>query len=304
MDGGQRPSRLQLGGSFSANVLPTQENENYSLNNNAVDVTSTTKSTSTGYGPDLFLDIPGFFQAGFLMNFSHFSATYGLSSSNPAMVNGQSAYPEQAEDDISGTVLYKIKLPMDTDGNPHPLRFNHGIYFGWSGNQNHLYDPNGNQVTLFRGNQYQLQFGLGLERECDFMLGFQVIETAQNLYSQIPPLFINQNNYSSFTHLTLGGEKWVTPHWAFRGGLTYLDEKPGNQSPEMEIFLGEDFFYITTGQEITGFLPTAGVGYQDGFFKGDAMFWFEQPQSSGAGFTGPTYEYTVYGAQLSLAVFL
>jgi len=277
---------LHFGGAYSINILPSQEQENF-IN---------TKASQTVFEPCLFLDIPGTFQAGALLHIYQYSGTQSHPDIPP--------YQWAVLNSLDGAVLYKCKMTLGpTQDDPSPLSFNHGMVFSWISDQETINNSNGTFNSNLTVTYTQLQFGLGLERERDFTLGLQANWMTNDAFSQAPSSSTNQLNNSFLAHYTLGGEKWVSPNWALRMGLTWLDDhdSKGEVGPA---WMGEDFFDFYSGQDITGIQITSGVGYQDKSLRVDGMAWFEQPQSSGAKFTGPNYAYTVFGAQLSLTFYL
>jgi hypothetical protein len=70
--------------------------------------------------------------------------------------------------------------------------------------------------------------------------------------------------YQSLT-LSVGGEKWITPQWAFRMGAVYQDETNNGALPYTTFYYPD----IAPGVELETATLTAGVGFQENAFYGD-----------------------------------
>jgi hypothetical protein len=292
---------LRLGGSFQFNVLPDQTNFNFSVSKkNPVFVNETTSASNLYFVPSLLLDIPDSFQGGVELGVNQSSAMSGLSSSNPNIVPDQTTYQNETDDDLSLNVVYKWKLALSPPEDPHPLTFNQGASLNIVSFTHNSFNPVGTITDTSNRTETNFQAGVGLEREKDFTLGFELFwQTDENTQNLANVAASDLFNYSSI-RFTLGGEKWLSNYWALRMGAAYVEE---NNLPigNLESY-SSDFFDVYPGEVLTGFLWTAGAGYQDKGLVVDGMVLFEQPQSTGTGYTGPEYSYTVIGAQLSIAV--
>ncbi len=296
---GQQSSRLTLGGSFSINnLLPSQMSESQ-INSNGISVTQISRIPETIFEPCLFFEIPGFFQGGILLEQLNTTRMQSLSSSDPSVTPNELFSSVDTSDNFNGILFYKCKLAADNSSDPHPISLNHGILLEFLSQQFISIPPPGLQSVPPRTNSgVQFQIGFGLEREKDFTLGLQASEITN--FENIPQIDnLPESNYF-YSRFTLGGEKWISSHWALRLSVSYIDDK--NSGFDSPINLGSpDFFDLLAGEEITGIIPTAGVGYEDNGLRVDGMVWVEQPQTNGS-VTGPEVTYTVFGAQLSLAL--
>jgi hypothetical protein len=296
------PFFLRPGAAFSFYLFPDQQSDNSSFSGGGGTVQQTYTFTSTAniFQPSLLLDIPGTFQGGILLDIFNGTTTEGYTTSDPAQYPNQPAYVDGLVYDMFGAAFYKWKIPLSSPGDPHPLTLNQGVFLETLGYNAAGLNTAGVTTITHPASGTRYQAGLGLERAGDFTVGFQVDGFPYHVELQYPggsP--VQTYNYPVF-HATLGGEIGVSPHWALRAGLTYVDEQ-AIPTPLFNYVEAFDFFNVYAGEELTGILTSAGIGYQDKDLKVDAMGWFEQPQSTGTGFTGPDYAYTVFGGQVSLA---
>jgi hypothetical protein len=290
---GDQKTWLHFGGSFSFDLSPTQFT---SLAN-----ASTLQGSNLVFEPCAFLEIPKIFQAGIVANIYSSSQTF----------TSQYFIPQdylEADNNLYLAALYKWKMVLSNQNDVQPLSFNHGLLLQVNSFQGT--DKYQTQGTFNNSDtQLQIQLGLGLEREKDFMVGlqgnwFEDILNQQN--SEFPPT----QNYSVATfRLSLGGEKWITPNWALRLGLTYQNDQDQPSSDGGGTSIWDDFYPIFPSQQITGLLVSVGAGYENQSFKVNGMIWYEGSQVALLPGDFPSidesnYSYSVYGAQLSVAVFL
>jgi hypothetical protein len=296
------PAFLRLGSTLSFNLYPEQSLDSSSFQDgpNSIQQTYDYSNTSMVFQPSLLLDIPGTFQGGVLFEMMNETLSVSYASSDPVDYPDQLTTVDGYASDMIGAAFYKWKIVLSHPGDPHPLTFNQGVFLETLSFNTAGVNPSGVTVVTHPASGTRYQAGVGLERDGDFTLGFQVDGYPYHVLLQYPgenP--VQTYNYPIF-HAALGGEKWVSPHWALRGGLTFVDER-AIPTPLFNYVEAFDFFNVYAGQELQGLLTSAGVGYQDKDLRVDAMGWFEQPQSIGAGFTGPGYAYTVFGGQVALA---
>jgi len=196
-------------------------------------------------------------------------------------------YLDQTNDAFLFKANYLCRQPLSDDGSSHPWTFNHGFLFQYQSTTSNFYNTNGslNSASTIVGEI--LQFGLGLERLHEGLLGLQFQETAGN-----SP--VGADNL----RLAIGGEWWATPHFALRAGITYLDDENTGPDFEFNSLSGLPFVYVAQ-QRWEGFVYHFGAGYEDGPLRAEAMGFYEaiQPSSNPT----PNTQFASYGVELALA---
>jgi hypothetical protein len=282
------PSWLRLGGSFALNLFPLQS----TLTQGIIPVGTSVlneKTSGSVYEPCLFLDFPGTFQGGIMVNIHHQTETANFTI-------GPNYYPDYMSDIDNGVnfaVIYKSKMGTSDPGNPHPLSFNHGGLFEIFSSSGTDFGPTGGTQEIFQDTSYTFQMGMGLEWEKDLTLGFQLCWEGSTDSTGHPPFPVYPlQNSPSFT-ISGGGEKWLSPYWALRMGLLYEDNENHG------LVINDGLFPIYPGQSVTGIRFTTGAGYEDKGLRIDGMVWYEVPSVANA---GPDYSYAFFGIQLDGAL--
>jgi hypothetical protein len=270
------PLWLRLGGSFSFEISASQLSVSQNDQNPGTETIAQTLPL-TLFEPCIFVEVPGNFQAGLLLSFQNETDSSSFTNSGRPQFDQPSA-PSDNINSENIVVLYKYKMALADPGNPHPFSLNQGALFEvTSSTVSYLDPPNGGYLTT----TYTLQVGAGLEWEKDLTLGFQA-DWNEYLGNPLGPnqaAAQNNNNYQ----FALGGEKWLTEHWAFRAGLLYGNDQFGPA------------FQAST---IIGLTGTAGIGYEQKGFRVDGLVWFEQPTATGI----PDYINDILGLDLDAAV--
>lgn len=299
LSGGGKPSWLLTGTSLSVNISPFQTDDYFSLNAGTQNYLTVQKTSTILIEPCAFLEVPGSFQGGVVLDINENSQTDTISENSTVI---QPTYTEQTGTGMSFAALYKWKIALSPPKDPHPLTFNNGILLETGSFDSTEFTFGGTVPYTFQMTSFSLQAGLGFEREGNFTLGLQVDSLGTVGTEQLSSGVLDQYYDESISHITLGGEKCLSPDWALRMGLTFVEDQnlavPGSETA------GEGFFSLFPGQQVTGVMVTTGAGYEDKGLKIDGMVWFEQPESTGTGFTGPEYAYTIMGAQLAFGLVL
>lgn len=279
------PAWLRLGGSALFNIVPLETNISVSPRPGIIPPAQswTNKDTNYSGAPGLFLDIPSSFEAGIVAIYN-----YDIMTTN--FINAP-IYKYDDNNTFNIVGLYKWKVPLAAPG----LTFNNGALVSRTYFTQSYYDTTGYVVSTFEDTGFQLQLGAGLEKEKDFALGLQVDGNVVTGNQQF--LGTNYQFYNfDLTQVSLGGEKWISPHWALRLGFTYEDAS--NTGPQMA---SDSFYIVYPHQEAKGVRVIPGIGYEDPAFHLDGMVWFEQPGSSNPSGT-ITYTYTVIGLTLNASI--
>lgn len=284
----QNPIWLRIGGSVALNVANPQYTGTFvnspTFSENILEVVST-----VNVSPCLFLDIPEKFQAGFVMNTNSQSVTTSdtiLSGSIPS----QSPYLWNSSSFLILTGVYRWRIPLSQANDPKPLTFNNGVLVGISSSAVTGYNTNETVSQISDLNTTSCQAGIGLEKKDDFTFGLQMYVNSGGTTIQTSP-GTHEPNISLF-QLSLGGEKWVVPHWAARMGLTYEDDQNTSNG----------FYSVSSGQEFTGLMTSFGAGYYENGVQLDSMIYFERPSQTGT--ASSTNSYSIFGAELSVNIFL
>jgi len=255
LEEGSHPVWLRAGGSFLFDILPNEQDNFLQGSPEAV-----YKLSTTLWEPCLYLEVPGTFQGGLVAEF-HNTSSYSVQASTTSPTFPTSTFNLMA--------LYKWKIALSRPGEAPALTLNHGLLFGLSNEG----------LPSLTNLKNQLQVGVGLEREKDFTVGVQLDGTwnCENFQQTTQPTKpVNQTDQMTLDQICLGGEKWLTPQLAIRLGLIYENavENQNTGGPA----LTEGFYSIKAGQQAQGWMPTAGVGFEERNLKLDGVIWFENPQ--------------------------
>ncbi len=107
--------------------------------------------------------------------------------------------------------------------------------------------------------------GIGLENPEDFTYGIQASYYESTGTSQDGSGNTGYTPGFQAFQAGAGGEKWLSPQWAFRMGLEYLYQNNNGNLPVPTFYLPA----IDPGVSLESATLTAGVGYKDKVFYGD-----------------------------------
>lgn len=294
LDHAKEPAHLRIGGLFGTQISNSQEKDDFTANpgGTPVDLTVTLSVPSyTNFGPDLFLEVPGAFQAGLVGRVSHTELDYQLDSSNTLLISSIPNYLLQTDDTLVVLGSAKGKFPL-----PGTLRqkmtLNMGGYFLIGNAQSKQTDPTGAPVQTTNESDLQLGLGAGVENAGDFTLGLQtLLETRSGSYAPTSGSGYSLD-YLAYS-ISMGGEKWVNERWALRGGLSFEDDYNGGGANVVKVH-----YQVPPGTRIVATILFAGVGFKQGSFRSDLTLWMGQPSVYDS--PNPDDFYTQAGAQGTL----
>ncbi|HUO56593.1 MAG TPA: hypothetical protein VMV05_00305 [bacterium] len=295
LESGKNPAVLRLGGSYSQALPPLKQTQHYDLNILGTPATVDKVISVDSYqsfGPEVYLEMPGSFEAALLDHLGNTSFSLGQTSSSSSIPN-ISPYNAGKETSNSFAGIFKWRFPVLISARG-VLRLLQGAYLAIDSGQTLGYDSSGSTVTTNNSSDLQAGFGTGLEMEKDFTVGLQA--GLEALTGTITPSAGSAQNANLFCyHLSLGGEKWLTPSWAYRLGIIFEDDFNGGDLPSQR-----PFYTVPPGARITSSTLTVGGGYKDSNFISDLRLWYGQPVIFDS--PDPNDFATDIGVQLSLSV--
>jgi hypothetical protein len=217
-----KDSLWQVGGVFRAQVGSSPQNENldlFYLNTNAFTVNRVYTTTDDyTFGPEIRYEVP----ERVILRFSYF-ATYSdedyrqtVPPGTPILSTNPDHYFNQFQT-MTALGNFRFTFPLSEQEN---LKI--GGSLGSTFNNTDLLHAD--QNVYYNENKQQINaiVGVGVEAPRDYMVGLQ-FKTVDYFYganytNPDPTEFNEVTDYSLF-QLALGGEKWLTPHFAFRGGF-------------------------------------------------------------------------------------
>ncbi len=249
-------SRWEIGGVFATQVGPNViefGGDRYYLDSPDFTIQQTTSTTQYYYfGPEVYYDDPG----RLLLKFSSFVTNYYNSFSQnviPATTgfSDSSTFVDLQFQSMNNFGTFRLTLPLSDKEN---LKLS-GNFQAILTNSDLL--GFGENVTSNQ-NRQQINgtLGIGLESLHDYTWGFQFITQG---YVHDDQVLSNDDltatDYDLY-QLALGGEKWLSPHFALRGGL----------------IVEEDIYTQSVNLDVLETLLTAGLGYEDKRMKLDSKF--------------------------------
>jgi len=263
-----KKDRLEIGGSYTNQLKQAQEIDNFQITvfpNTLVNLTNTLTDTNIqSWGPELYLDSPGSFQAALIGRFVTIGINTQLVSSDTTFTL-PSASLEEASESL-GIAIFKMKTPL-----PASLTLNNGLLFSFSSSTYNIDPTYISTVSNGSQQQWQLAVGTGVEKTGDFTVGFQGEMDGTTGNQQTSGNTIDTINYFSYK-TEIGGEKWISAKWAFRIGIIYQNELNMGTQPY------QTFFYkLESNQRVVNTTITTGLGFQDEHLKSDLMFWYGLP---------------------------
>ena len=296
-DASPKQSRLEIGGIFADQLSPAKEIDNLIatplLPPNPVTITETiTVTTAQSFGPQIYFDSPGSFQLVLVSLFTNSAVSAQLDSSNPSAITAVPSFQAQTSSQTEEFGGFKMSNPLAGG-----LNLKSGLFFLFQSQNSNSFNPDGTGSAQDSRQNWQLQTGLGVEKKDDFTVGLQGILTGVHDVS----LGLNGNTAATGTtdylnyKISAGGERWLSPHVAFRMGLTLLNEYDQGKDIQLQ------YYDIADGQRIITTTVTAGLGYKDPGFYSDLMLWYGQPELFNS--PNPNFFVTQTGIQLAVGFF-
>ncbi|HVZ80174.1 MAG TPA: hypothetical protein VHE12_05145 [bacterium] len=275
LDRSKEPSRLRIGGLFGTQIAPSQQKETITGNSGGtpVDLTVTISvPTYLNFGPDLYLMVPGSFQACLLTRVTHTELDYQLDSGSGLLIPSIAEYHLETDDSLAvfGGIKGKFPLPGSLR---QKLTLNMGAYSLVGSARAKQTDPAGAEVQTTDESDVQFGLGAGLENADEFTLGFQAaLDTRSGSYAPVSGTGYSLD-YLAYT-FGLGGEKWLNEHWALRGGLNFEDDYNGGGEDVVKVH-----YKVPPGTRIVATTLTMGASFKQGAFRWDLAFWMGQPST-------------------------
>ena len=258
-------SNLKIGGVASTELTPGQEIQNLAvqlsggLNVNLIETYTSTNVLT--WGPELYFESPGTFQSFLLGRFSNGSLNFQQDSSNTGLIASQPSFKVQDSNSSVGIAGFKMKNPLS-----HTDALKSGFLFAFTSSNQNNFDSGGTATTTNSIQSWATSAGIGLEGSKDYTVGlqFQLQGVAGTYILTTPPnTLVNFFSYK----VALGGERWLSPQWAFRMGLTYEnDYNNGSQAYQQLLYS------VPSGNQIVSTTISAGAGFRDKNFIADLMF--------------------------------
>jgi hypothetical protein len=261
---------LKIGGTASTELTPGQEIQNLAFQLSGgfnVGVTETyTSSNVLTWGPEIYFEDSENFQSFLFGRFSNGSLSFQQDSSNTALVTNEPSFKAQDTNSAVGIAAFKMKSPLS-----HSDAIKSGFLFAFSSTNQNNYDSAGTTATTSNTQGWTTLAGIGLEGKKDYTVGLQFQlqgSNSANTLTTPPNPTINFFSYK----VALGGERWLSPQWAFRMGLAYQnDYNSGIQAYQQPLYS------VASGNRIITTTITAGAGFREKSFLADLMFLTGQP---------------------------
>ena len=297
-DATPKQERFEIGGVYANQISPAKEIDNMAVvpgfGTSIVSVTDTfTATTAQSFGPQIYFDSPGSFQLVLIDLFTNSSLSFEQDSSNTGAIVSVPSY--QADTTSQAEVIggFKMSNPL-----PNGFNFKTGLFFSFQSSNNNSFDSNGTANASDSRQNWQFQAGFGLEKKDNFTLGLQGEMDGVNDNTQGLNGNTNVNGPVTFFSykISAGGERWLSPHLAFRMGFTLLNEY--NQDNPIQL----QYYDLGPSQRVITTTITAGLGYKDSGVYSDLMLWYGQPSLYDS--PSPDLFVTQTGFQLAMGVFL
>ena len=275
--------RWQAGGFFTTQLGPSVENQNlilYYSNNSNFPVTRTTPTTDYySYGGELLYEIPQRVKIRFSTDFINYDTDYDQSVAFYSDgVKSKITYFQTMNVDCATRLIFPFSEQENLNlGGSVDIYFTNVPDFLGDGSQFFHNYSNRQQIST--------RFGIGLESPKEYTFGFQwksqnYVVGAQNLLST----GLNSSNTDfDLYQVAFGGERWLSPTWAFRLGLVLEDR----------IYTGGNPDTLTTTVD-------AGFGVEKVFGRVDFRLFMGQTTDN----NNSTNTVGFLGSQISTTIFL
>lgn len=249
--------RWEVGGVFETTIGADNTDSNldrFFLGSPVVNIQQTSSLTQYYYfGPEVYYEDSNRLLLKFYSFVTNYYNTFSQSV-NPTgdgFLNSASTYINLQYIAMNNFGTFRLSLPLSDKEN---LKLG-GNFQAILTNSNIL---GSGENVLSNQNRQQLNgtLGIGFESPDNYTWGLQFITQGYVHDDQT----ISTNNLTgtdySFYQLALGGEKWLSPHFALRGGLV----------------VEEDIYTANAGLNVLDTSVTTGLGYQDKGLKLDGKF--------------------------------
>lgn len=273
-----RGDRLEIGGGYSYQINAPLDTVGLSVipsgSSTAFPVTATTTASKfQSFGPEVYFDSPGSMQAAVACRILNFSDSFDEVSPNSSLLLSSSPFTSNTGSltDLVGAL--KNAFPLSGG-----LNLKTGAALEVLSSTQNSYDPNGATASTQTLEDWKAQAGVGVEQPGDYTVGIQAsVENTNGSNLDGAGNNLGNTNFTAFT-TALGGEKWLSPQWAFRVGIAYLNQFNGGDVPYTTFFLPN----IDPGVRLETTTLTAGLGFKDTWFYTDLGFSYGQPVRDGS----------------------
>ncbi|HJT23288.1 MAG TPA: hypothetical protein VJ873_01845 [bacterium] len=293
-DAGPKQDRFEIGGVYSNQLTPPKEEADLNVIPTSAStpspVTATFSDTNAQvFGPEAYFEIPGSLQIAVLSRFAQFSTNLQETSPDTLLVPTPVNYKYDDGSIMALTGLFKSSSPLVKG-----LNLKLGGFLVYSNSNETFYDLGGSTTSTSTAQSLSAQVGAGVERFDDFTVGLQAaLQNVTGANHNASGADTGDTGYLSYS-LSLGGERWLSKHWAFRMGLVYQNQYNSGNVPYSTFFYG-----IAPGTRLINTVITTGAGFKDDGIYADWVFTFGQPTQDGG---GPSAFATQLGTQLAFGV--
>jgi hypothetical protein len=263
--------RLRIGGVYSYQLKPPVETANLSIIptgfSTASPVTATiTDSTYQSFGPEIYFDVPGSFQAALVTRFTNLEVTSQAESPDVVLVPDPSPY--KSDDGTSMSFLGALKCVLPLGG----LRLKSGGILSFTTGKFNVYDRVG---PLYNGDEWSMEarVGAGIEEVDHFTVGFQgSFQRKGGTLYDASGTDIGDNGFMDYS-VFFGGENWIKKDWAIRIGFGFENQFNSGNVPTSTYFWPS----FDPGVRLLTNTITLGTGYKDKGLYSDLTFSYGQP---------------------------
>jgi hypothetical protein len=249
-------ARWEVGGVFETTVGADNidfQGERFYLDSSPFGLQQTTSTTQYYFfGPEVYYELPGRLLLKF---YSFVTNDYTQFTQNVSPPTGTfsdlSTFTNSQFQSMNNLGVFRLSFPLSDKVN---LKLG-GSFEAFLYNISIL-GTGENVTTSENRQQIDATFGIGLESPDDYTFGLQFITQSYVYDAQaISTNLLTATDYDLY-QFALGGEKWLSPQWALRGGL----------------IVEEDVYSQSVNVDILDSSVTAGLGYQDKGMKVDGKF--------------------------------
>ncbi len=264
--------RFKIGGVYSyqlhapletayLNIIPT----GFSV---ASPVTATlTGTTARNFGPEIYFDVPGSFQAVLVAHFADVGITTQILSPNAVLAPDPSAY--KSDDGSSMNVLGALKCVLPVGG----LRVKSGGLLSFSSGELNVLSRAGTVLASTDLWSLEARAGAGIEEVDQFTIGFQAsIQSWGGTIFDASGNNIGNNGFLDYS-LFFGGENWIKKDWAIRMGFGFENQFNSGNQPASTFFWPS----FSPGVRLLTNTITLGTGYKDKGLYSDLTLSYGHP---------------------------
>lgn len=293
-DPGPKQERFQIGGIYGNQLTPPKEEADL----NIIPTSASTPSPVTVifsdpnaqvFGPEAYFEIPDSLQIAVISRFAQFSTNLQETSPDTTLVPAPVNFKYDDGSQMTLTGIFKSSSPL-----VRGLNLKLGAFLAYSNFNQNFYDSGGNVTSTSTQQNLSAQVGAGVERFDDFTVGLQAaLQDVTGANHDSSGNDTGDTGYLDYS-LSLGGERWLSKHWAFRIGLAYQNQYNSGTLP-----YGTFFYGVAPGNRLISTIITTGAGFKDQGIYADWAFTFGQPTLDGG---GPNAFATQVGTQLAFGV--